>query len=263
MESHLLDIGNWALVPVGIVISTLASLLGIGGGLLWVPYLILVRNMGPQQAIMLSFLIQIVGMGSATIRYVRNKAVYWGMVVRLLPWIAAGVLIGSVINQRLAAPHYLEMGLGSLCIIISLYFAFNTERYDSSMNLDRTIPPSMAMRFQSAIFGSISGLFSNGIGDLMIPTLRSRMKMPMFFTIGSCIFMNFSIAVISGAAHLSLGWRHVTGDFLVVLAFSWPGVIIGGQLGPKFSSMIDDPRLKEIFIFVLLLLGIHLLYQSL
>jgi hypothetical protein len=39
-------------------------------------------------------------------------------------------------------------------------------------------------------------------------------------------------------------------------------VIIGGQIGPRFSERINERMLKEVFIFLLTLIGIHLIYNS-
>jgi penicillin amidase len=41
-----------------------------------------------------------------------------------------------------------------------------------------------------------------------------------------------------------------------------PGVIIGGQVGPWFTEKINERMLKEVFIFLLTLIGIHLIYNS-
>jgi len=253
---------NLILIPIGITIATFASLIGIGGGLLWAPYLILVRNLNPQEAIMISFLIQFVGMGSATFTNIKNKAIYWRLALILLPFVALGVIIGSFINQRLAEPHILEVGLGITCIVVSLYFAFQTEDYNTALNLDRSMKPPWSMKGQSSIFGIVSGLFSIGIGDFLIPVMRGRMKIPMHYTIGTCLFLNFSLAFVGGIFHFVFSDTPLDKDMISLVGYSWVGVIIGGQLGPKLSRMIGDNRLKEMFVFVLLIIGIHLIYQS-
>jgi len=253
---------NALLVPVGVAIASFASLIGIGGGLLWAPYLILVRGIEPHTAIMMSFFIQSVGMGSATFTNMRNRAIYWRMAVYLLPFIACGVIAGSFINQRIIRKEALEAGLGVVCVVISLLFVFQTEDYDAALNLDRSIVPPAAVRAQSSFFGLISGRFSIGFGDFLIPFLRGRMKIPMTFTIGTCLFLNFVISLVGGTAHIVLTRDTVNGDTLVILGYCWAGVIIGGQLGPRISRMIDDNRLKEIFVFAMLMIGIHLIYQS-
>jgi len=41
-----------------------------------------------------------------------------------------------------------------------------------------------------------------------------------------------------------------------------PGVMIGGQIGPRIIRRINERILKEMFVFVLTLFGIHLIYNS-
>ncbi len=261
--TDLLMLENWPLVPVGIVIATFASLIGIGGGLLWAPYLILVVKLDPTLAVFISFAIQLVGMGSATFRNLVNRTIYWSLAIRLVPLIVIGAVIGSYLNQRVADPVILEQGLGILSIVVALFFAFQTEKYDESMTLDKTISPPAWFQAQGGLFGVISGLFSVGIGDFLIPVMRSRLKIPMRYTIGTSLFCNFSLALMGTLAHFLLTEHPMTREILGILVYSWIGVIIGGQIGPKLSTMIEDTRLKEIFIFALLLIGIHLIYQSL
>jgi len=49
-----------------------------------------------------------------------------------------------------------------------------------------------------------------------------------------------------------------------ISAILWaiPGVLIGGQIGPLLVTKTDERQLKEIFIFLLTLIGIHLVYRS-
>ena len=52
------------LALAGLFISTAAMTIGIGGGILWTPLLILAYGLTPQEAIATSLLIQVIGMGS-------------------------------------------------------------------------------------------------------------------------------------------------------------------------------------------------------
>lgn len=251
------------LIPIGFVIASFASLIGIGGGLLWAPYFILFRGYDPQKAIMFSFLIQFVGMGSATFWNMRHRFIFWRVVVILLPFIITGVVLGGYVSQRVADARLLGGVLGVVSIFVSLFFAFQTEKYDTVLTIDHDIRPPWWLRGQSFIFGVVSGVFSVGIGDFLIPVFRSRLKIPMKYSIGSSLFLNFMLAVIGAVVHLSFSRYAFTSDMLYVLIFSWMGVFLGGQMGPKLANIINENRLKEIFIFVLLLIGIHLIYKSL
>ncbi len=254
---------NWVLIPIGITIASFASLIGIGGGLLWAPYFILFRGFDPQKAILFSFLIQFVGMGSATSWNVRHRNIYWKLVLFFLPVIVVGVVIGAFLNQRVADPRLLKGILGVVSIFVSLYFAFQTERYDTVLTLDKSTQPTVQQQGQSLFFGILSGLFSVGISDFLVPVMRSKLKIPMKYSIGTSLFLNFCLALAGALTHLSFTNHTLNREMMSILLFSWVGVFIGGQLGPKLASIIEEGRLKEIFIFTLLLIGIHLIYKTL
>ncbi|MCP3688170.1 MAG: sulfite exporter TauE/SafE family protein, partial [Gammaproteobacteria bacterium] len=56
-----------ALVLAGSMIATAAMAIGIGGGILWTPLLILVYQLTPADAISTSLFIQVAGLGSGTL----------------------------------------------------------------------------------------------------------------------------------------------------------------------------------------------------
>ncbi|MEA3332577.1 MAG: TSUP family transporter, partial [Pseudomonadota bacterium] len=64
--------------------------------------------------------------------------------------------------------------------------------------------------------------------------------------------------IIGSLIHLTLGssphWQTV--------AWAAPGVLIGGQIGPRITGYINERMLKEVFIFMLTLIGIHLIYNA-
>ena len=68
-------IGELGLIIAGIVIAGLAVAVGIGGGILWTPLLILGYGLSPQQAVATSLIIQVVGMGSGSFAYLRTQLV--------------------------------------------------------------------------------------------------------------------------------------------------------------------------------------------
>lgn len=249
-------------IPVGILISTFATIVGIGGGLLWAPFFVLLLKMPAQEAAIYSFAVQIVGMASATVSNIIKRHIYWKMVLILIPAIIFGEAVGSFVSQRLASSTVLQGGMGLMSIFVSLFFAFQPEHYDTILGRDRKDGPPIWLTALCVPFGTLSGLFSVGIGDNLVPLLRGRLKVVMSDAIGTCLFLNLLIAVIGFSFHITLGTLSIDLLNKEMLAMCWVGVFIGGQLGPRLGQRIGDDRLKEIFIFVLMLIGIHLLYKA-
>jgi hypothetical protein len=88
--------------------------------------------------------------------------------------------------------------------------------------------------------------------------MRSKLAMKMKNAIGASIFIAFGVCLFGSLVHLIIGGRPHTS----LVAWGAPGVFIGGQIGPRFTRKINERKLKEIFIFLLTLVGIHLIYNA-
>ena len=109
-----------------------------------------------------------------------------------------------------------------------------------------------------AFFGFILGSLSLGIGEWLIPALRSKLKLDMTSAIATVIPMMFFLAIVASFIH----WLLV--DNIHYTYFFWGaiGTLIGGQLGARLSRYINERLLKQSFIYLMTLIGIHLIFQS-
>jgi uncharacterized membrane protein YfcA len=249
-------------IPIGIVIATFASLLGIGGGILWAPYLILVVGLDTKSAIMISLMIQSIGMGTAMFYYIYHKMIYWRLSFGILPFLIFGLFCGVLLNQKVISGENLEIGLGLISISLAIFFVVQNENYGEKLGTDRSVKAPWSLKIASTMFGSFSGLFSIGVGDFVVPILRGKLKIPMQNSIGISHLMNFSVALTGGLTHLFFS-ETLSQNNLNIFLFSGIGVLIGAQIGPRIGEKIGDLKLKELFIFVLMLIGIHLIFQAL
>ncbi|MDH4199539.1 MAG: sulfite exporter TauE/SafE family protein [Spirochaetia bacterium] len=254
---------NWVLTVAGFFISMFSSMVGIGGGLLWAPFFIFFNHFDFRMAILFSFTVQLIGMGSASFHHIRINSIQWKICLSFLPILVAGVVIGGFLNKLIANQHILEAGLGVISLAESIFFASQIEKYDEELKFDSKLKPPTWLKLEGVLFSSFSGLFSIGISDFLIPLFRGKLKIPMINAIGTGIFLNFASSVIGTVFSFSFQHYKLPPDTLYILGFCWFGVLLGGQTGPRLAKYISDDRMKELFIFAMLLLGIHLIYQSL
>jgi uncharacterized membrane protein YfcA len=248
---------DWTALPVGIVIASLATMVGLGGGILWTPYLIFAAGLSPSEAVFTSLVIQIAGMGSggvAAIRKKRTNPKLAGMLAAAsLPGVAAGVWLQGVI-----APESLVFILGMACMATALVFVYAREEFD--LVPVREVPPRAIVPYLwvPPALSVLTGLLSIGVGDFLVPVLRNRLGMKMDAAIGSCLIVMCINAAVAAVLHLAAGeWFERP---LVLWALA--GVIIGGQIGPRLADKVSDQTLKEIFIYGLSLVGIHVLFNA-
>ena len=247
------------LVLAGLFISTAAMTIGIGGGILWTPLLILAYGLSPQAAVATSLLVQVVGMGSGSFAFLRTNLVDKKLALIFFITALPGVIIGSFITVNLPQQP-VQMALGIMAMILALLFVASQDQTDEERSnykfdqkkVNRLLPIP-------GFFGFIMGFLSLGIGEWLIPAMRSKLKLSMKRCVATIIPMMFLLAVVAATLHWSLMEESVEMDYLL---WGGLGTLIGGQVGPRVARYIDDKILKETFIFLMTLIGIHLIFQS-
>lgn len=248
------DIG---LILSGIIISTIAIAVGIGGGILWTPLLILVYDMPPQEAIATSLLIQVIGMGSGSLAYIRSGRVVTKLSKMFIVAALPGVIIGSYITVSLPQ-QTVQMALGIMSMVLAILFVSGNDDIVSDARFKYENRDIYRILPIPAFFGFILGSLSLGIGEWLIPALKSRLKLDMATSIATVIPMMFVLALIASFIH----WVLV--DNINYNYFVWGaiGTFIGGQIGARVSKYFNERILKQSFIYLMTLIGIHLIFQS-
>lgn len=248
---------SWFSLPVGILIATVVSTVGIGGGVLWMPFLLIILKLKPDTAVVTSLLIQTAGMGSGTIAFWRKRQIDFRLMAFALFVTIPGVGVGAYLT-RLLSPAHLELILGCLTLVAALAFVSAQQNYGEAGRERAEITAAKRYGWAIGSMAVASGMLSVSIGEWLVPLLRSRLSLRMGVAIAT------SIATVFGTCVLALLFHGLMGARVDLPSLLWavPGVIIGGQIGPRIAERINDRILKELFIFLLTLIGIHLIYNS-
>ena len=247
------------LVLAGLFISTAAMTIGIGGGILWTPLLILAYGLSPQAAVATSLLIQVIGMGSGTFAFLRTNLIDKKLALIFFITALPGVVIGSFVTVILPQQP-VQMALGIMAMMLALLFVASQDQTDeerSNYKFDQKKVNHLLPI--PGFFGFIMGLLSLGIGEWLIPAMRSQLKLSMQRCVATIIPMMFLLAIVAAGLHWSLMEESVQTNYLL---WGGLGTLAGGQIGPRVARYIDDKILKETFIFLMTLIGIHLIFQS-
>ena len=248
---------SWLSLPAGILIATMVSTVGIGGGILWMPFLLIILKVRPDTAVVTSLLIQTAGMGSGAVAFWRRQQIDIRLTGLLLALAVPGIGIGALLTCVLR-PDHLELILGVLTLATAIIFVSANDRYGRVGRQRAELKAGRRYGWVVSIMAIASGMLSISIGEWLVPLLRNKLSLRMGVAVATSVATIFGTCILGAGSHLCLGGR----ADLASLFWAVPGVIIGGQIGPRIAGRINDRILKEIFVFLLTLIGIHLIYNS-
>ncbi|QTA78307.1 Putative sulfite/organosulfonate ABC transporter, permease protein [Desulfonema limicola] len=248
---------TWIAFPAGILIATVASAIGIGGGVLWMPFLLVVLNIRPDTAVLTSLMIQTAGMGSSSTAFFMQKRIDFRLALLFLMVALPGIFSGAYLLKHIK-PSHMEMILGILVMTTAFLFVSSNQKYEDIGKNRAEIKTAFRYSWVTVFASIITGMLSISMSEWLIPLMRTRLSLKMSSAIATCIFIAFGTCIISSSMHIVLGGK----ASLTAVCWGVPGVIIGGQIGPRIIKRINERILKEVFIFLLTLVGIHLIYNA-
>mgnify|MGYP001160569414 FL=1 len=259
------------LVALGLFTGFLAGLLGIGGGMLMVPFLTFMlshRNVDADLAVKMAIatsMATIVFTSLSSVRaHHRRGAVRWDLVRGLAP----GIVIGAAFA-----------GLGAFAVLkgatLALVFAGFVAFSATQMILNRkpapsrTVPGPAGLVGAGSAIGFLSGLVGAGGGFISVPFM-AWCNVAMHQAVATSAALGFPIAVanvlgyivsghdIAGRPAASLGYLWLPA--LVVIASS---SVLMAPLGARAAHAMPVHRLKRVFAVLLYGLAAYMLYKGL
>lgn len=256
------------LVLSGLVAGFLAGLLGIGGGFIVVPVLLLVLpKFGialaetPHFAIGTSLLcICITALFSSRAHH-KKQAVDWRLFGVISPGLILGALLGSAIASMLA---------GKLLLLIFVTGALSTAIYLLSNHQPKphTNQASWTFMVYGGFTGIISALIGIGGGSLLVPFLVYQGK-AVVKAVGTAAACGFPIALFGALGYAYSGWgqalevKYTSGylywpAFFAIVIFS----SLSAPLGAKVAHFVSGKNLKRIFAGFLFFTSAQILYSQ-
>lgn len=233
---------------VAFCIGILASIFGIGGGILFVPTLSLIFGLDPKTAIGTSLAIIVFSSLTGTVTYGRQGRIFYkSAMVIILPSMVCSV-IGSLLTAYLPK-EMLSLVFAGFLVIIALHIlfpervgiphigfgpCFDDRCVDYSHNTIRIQPAYSHLIVWGGIGGFLGGITGVGGGIINVPALLS-VSMPVHFAVATSILIIFLTSLTGALVHAGLG--HISIGYLVLYAAgSMTGAIVGASIAPRIRS---------------------------
>lgn len=258
------------LLMFGSIVGFMAGLLGIGGGMILVPFLaILFPYFGvPEQwvihAAIATAMTTIVFTSISSVNaHNKKKAIYWSIVAVMAP----GIVIGGFLSGGAAFSYLSGFGL-------SLFFAVfvSYSGYRMLLGKKTTTTHKMPNNFISFIVGGfigfISGLVGAGGGFLSVPYMtRGNIAMPN--AVATSAALGFFIAVANSIGYIYSGFKAVESVPGMLGYIYWPALlsvaaasVFTAPFGARCAHTWPVDTLRKVFACMLFGISAYMFYKA-
>lgn len=255
-----------ALLGLGAVSGFLAGLLGIGGGMLMVPFLTalllsqgVLEPMAVKMAIATSMTC-IVATASASLRaHHRRGAVRWPLVRALAP----GVMVGALLS---GAALFGVLKGQTLAALFAGFVAFSGWQMwrGAQPKPSRTLPGPGGQALVGGGIGLLSGLVGAGGGFAAVPFMV-WCNVPIHQAVATSAALGLPVALAASLGYFVSGWGltpAVAGAwgylYLPALAALMPMTVLMAPLGARAAHALPVAKLKKGFALLLLALAAYM-----
>ncbi len=236
------------LLSIGFSAGILGSLLGLGGGFLLVPLLVLLAGFKMHQAVALSLTAILFTSATSVPAYYVQGRVKPKEGVFLLSFAIPGALLGSY-----TAIHMPQLLLKLAFSALLIFLSYKMMKGSGKKRKTEKVA------FPGAFFaGFLSGSLGIGGGILNVPLLTLALGLEMHEAVGTSMMM-VGITAFFGAIFY---WIHglAPPQYFVPLGV---GAALGAWVGPKISSRAKAEHLRYLFSAILAAFALALLLRTL
>lgn len=258
-------------LALGVAAGFMAGLLGIGGGMMLVPFMtMLINHQGVPAAAAVKMAIATSGATilftsvSSLMAHHRHGAVRWPLVGQFAP----GIVIGGLVAGAGVLANLRGQWLAVMFAGFNAFMAWRMWR-SGQPRPDRTLPGPAGVMGVGAAIGFLSALVGAGGAFLSVPFM-TRCNVPVREAVGTSAALGFPIAAAATAGYVIGGWHEpaaVPGAFGFLYL---PGVFIVAitsvafaPVGARMTQRLPVTTLKRVFAVMLLALACYVAWKAL
>ncbi|MEY8875800.1 MAG: sulfite exporter TauE/SafE family protein [Leptothrix sp. (in: b-proteobacteria)] len=258
------------LMLLGCGTGLLAGLLGIGGGMMMVPFVSLIlSHRGVEAALSVKMAI---ASSMATILFTsissvrahhRRGAVRWDLVRRLAPGIVCGGLLAG-------AGAFASLKGTTLALVFALFVGGSATQMllDKKPPATRQMPGAAGSLGAGGVIGFVAGLVGAGGGFLSVPFM-TWCNVSAHQAVATSAALGFPIALANTVGYVLGGWS-LPASVPGAIGYLWlPGVaviaagsVLTAPLGARIAHAMDVRQLKKAFAVMLYLLAATMLTKA-
>jgi hypothetical protein len=257
---------------LGAFAGFLGALLGIGGGIIVVPLLVLIFNLDTRIAIGTSLVMIMFTALSGAYAYHLQRRIDWkiGVVAALLT--VPGASLGAYATEFFSSKSLALIFGGVLCLVgLALlrrsyrgssegkspktgHAGWRRRLVDSSgtvFEYDARIYSALTLFF---LGGFASGFLGIGGGLILVPLLAVYVGLPMHLAVATSMLTMIFTSISGASTHILLG--NVKFEYAIPLVI---GILAGTQIGARTAKHLRSLSLERVFSLTMILIGVLLI----
>ena len=246
-----------------------AGLLGVGGGMVLVPFITMIftaKGFPPAVVVHMAIATSLATIMFTSLSSVRahhlHGAVHWPIVWLLAPGIVVGSWFGPWIGKQLDT--------SLLALVFGLFVAFSATQMilNRKPSATRELPKAPGMFVVGAGIGAVAGLVGAGGGFLSVPFM-TWCNVKMHNAVATSAALGFPIALAGTVSNVYFGWNEALLPqyslgyiYVPALAVIAAASVVMAPLGARAAHKMPVAKLKRIFAVILFLLAFYMLWKA-
>jgi len=265
---------GWQLIVELLILGSftgfLAGLLGVGGGMMLVPFMTFLLTLkGFPEAYVIKMavatsLATICFTSISSVRAHHQRGAVRGDIVKLF---APGIVLGSLLGAQVAKalPAHL------LALLFALFVGFSATQMflDKKPKPTRQLPAGAGMFAAGGVTGMLSALVGAGGAFVSVPFM-TWCNVPIRTAVATSAALGFPIALAGTLGYIYAGWDlhdmpagTLGFIYLPALAVVATASVTTAPLGARAAHRLDTVKLKRVFAVLLYGLASYMLYKGL
>ncbi len=239
---------------LGIVGGLLSGLIGVGGGIFFVPALVYTMGWSIKTAVAVSLVIIIFSSLSGTLRNLRSETPVNRRAALIFSLtVSPAALIGVAISR--ASP---EAVVTIVFAALLLALAYPTARGSSDFEEAEARIPTPLVLLAGVGIGALSGLVGVGGGVLMVPLMILGLAVPPKSAIATSLVVTLFTGIVGAGGYIATGF-----DEFGALPPLIVGSMLGAWAGVRLRDLTPDNALRKGFAVFMVIVAVRLLINLL
>ncbi len=255
-----------AYLGIGALVGFAAGLLGIGGGVVMVPLLVLVFNsqgFASQHVLHIAIGTALLAMVLTSISSMRAHHARGGVDWQIARAMSPGMLAGSFVAALIAG--WIPTRPLAVLFTVLVFYAATQILADLKPSATRELPGPAGLFTAGAVIGGVASLVAAGGAFMTIPFL-AWCRVPLRRAIGTAAANGLPIAAAGAAGYIIQGWRaqdlppwSLGYIYLPAFALVVATSMLAAPLGAALAHRLPVKRLRTLFALLLYLFAVRML----